>query len=93
MRPPQYRLLGLPRSQSARLLSQPTGNLNRVDADLLSPRTLVAGSMHRPMMPAAMIAVGMLPADVPQNFGYVIDAAQKQAHAPVRSGRSLLCPD
>jgi pimeloyl-ACP methyl ester carboxylesterase len=31
-----------------------------------------------PQVPS-MIAAGTLPADVPQNFGYVVDAAQKQA--------------
>jgi pimeloyl-ACP methyl ester carboxylesterase len=33
-----------------------------------------------PQIPA-MIEAGILPADVPPDFGYVTDAAQKQAHA------------
>jgi hypothetical protein len=37
---------------SARCFPEPAGNLDRVNACLLPPRALVAGAMHRPMMPA-----------------------------------------
>jgi pimeloyl-ACP methyl ester carboxylesterase len=47
----------------------------------LRPLPLVVLSADRPWGPQvpSMIAAGTLPADVPQNFGYVTDAAQKAA--------------
>src|SRR6516164_2425777 len=53
MRPRQWRSLRPSLSQSARRLPEPAGNLDRVDAGLPPPRTLVAGAVHRAMMPAA----------------------------------------
>jgi len=44
--------LGPPPSYSARRFPEPAGNLDRVNACLLPPRALVAGAMHRTMMPA-----------------------------------------
>src|SRR6516162_8165038 len=35
-----------------RRLPEPAGDLDRVDAGLAPPRALVAGAMHRPMMPS-----------------------------------------
>jgi hypothetical protein len=35
------------------LFPEPSGDLERVDAGLLPPRALVAGAMHRTMMPSA----------------------------------------
>lgn len=65
--------------------------LERIDADRsfyqahaappLHPLPLVVLSADRawgPQIPS-MIAAGKLPADVPQDFGYVVDTAQKQA--------------
>src|SRR5262245_59107303 len=43
---------GPPRPRSARRLPEPAGNLDRVSAGLPPPRALVAGAMHRTMMPA-----------------------------------------
>ena len=40
-----------------------------------------------PQIPS-MIAAGTLPADVPQNFGYVTDAAQKEAQETARQARA-----
>ena len=34
------------------LFPEPSGDRERVDAGLTPPRALVAGAMHRPMMPA-----------------------------------------
>src|SRR5262249_22113516 len=53
MRPRQCRGLRRPLSHSARRLPEPAGNLDRVYAGLPPPRALVAGAVHRPMMPAA----------------------------------------
>src|SRR6516165_2071193 len=53
MRPRQWWSLRPSLSQSARRLPEPAGNLDRVDAGLPPPRTLVAGAVHRAMMPAA----------------------------------------
>lgn len=49
----------------------------------LRPLPLIVLSADRPWGPQipSMIAAGTLPADVPPNFGYVADAAQKQAQA------------
>jgi diadenosine tetraphosphatase ApaH/serine/threonine PP2A family protein phosphatase len=44
--------LGPPLSYSASRFPEPAGNLDRVNACLLPPRALVAGAMHRPVMPA-----------------------------------------
>jgi hypothetical protein len=44
--------LGPPLPYSARLFPEPAGNLDRVKAGLSPPRPLVAGAMHRTMMPA-----------------------------------------
>src|SRR5262249_61463885 len=41
-----------PLAHSACRLPEPAGNLDRVDAGLPPPRTLVARAMHRTMMPA-----------------------------------------
>jgi hypothetical protein len=35
------------------LFPEPAGNLDRVDAGLPPPRALVAGAMHRTVMPSA----------------------------------------
>ena len=35
-----------------RLLPEPAGNFDRIDAGLPPPAALVAGAMHRPVMPA-----------------------------------------
>ena len=50
-------------------------------APLLRPLPLVVLSADRPWGPQvpSMIAAGVLPADVPPDFGYVTDAAQKKA--------------
>src|SRR5262249_26247325 len=53
MRPRQWRSLRSPLAQCARRLPEPAGNLDRVDAGLPPPPTLVAGAVHRAMMPAA----------------------------------------
>src|SRR5215472_5604339 len=53
MRPRQCQLSGPPLAQSARLLPEPAGNLDRVNTGLPPPRALVAGAVHRAMMPAA----------------------------------------
>ena len=45
--------MGSPPSQSARLLPKPAGNLDRVDAGLLPPCALIAGTVSRPMMDSA----------------------------------------
>src|SRR5262249_22762333 len=42
-----------PSSYSARLLPEPAGHLDRVNAGLAPPRTLVARAMHRAVMSAA----------------------------------------
>ena len=42
-----------PLAHSARLSPEPAGNLDRLDAGLPPPRALVAGAVHRSMMPAA----------------------------------------
>ena len=42
-----------PLSQRVRLLPEPAGNLDRVNAGLLPPRALVACAVHFPMVPAA----------------------------------------
>jgi pimeloyl-ACP methyl ester carboxylesterase len=67
--------------------------LERIDVDRsfdqiraalpLRPLPLVVLSADRPWGPQipSMIAEGKLPADVPPDFGYVTDAAQKQAQA------------
>src|SRR5215472_347746 len=52
MRPRQCQLSGPPLAQSARLLPKPAGNLDRVNTGLPPPRALVAGAVHRAMMPA-----------------------------------------
>ena len=52
MRPRQWRSLRPPLYQSARHLPEPAGNLDRIDAGLPPPRTLVARAVHRAMMPA-----------------------------------------
>ena len=52
MRPRQCRSSGPPLAQSARLLPELAGNLDRVKASLLPPRALVAGAVHRAVMPA-----------------------------------------
>ena len=66
--------------------------LERVDVDRscdqiraappLRPMPIVVLSADRPWGPQVppMIAAGKLPADVPPDFGYVTDAAQKKAH-------------
>jgi hypothetical protein len=65
--------------------------LERIDVDRsfdqihvalpLRPLPLVVLSADRPWGPQipSMIAEGQLPADIPPDFGYVTDAAQKQA--------------
>jgi pimeloyl-ACP methyl ester carboxylesterase len=47
----------------------------------LRPLPAVVLSADRPVGPQipSMIAAGVLPADVPRDFGYITDAAQKQA--------------
>lgn len=67
--------------------------LERIDVDRsfdqiraappLRPLPLMVLSADRPWGPQipSMIAAGKLPADVPPDFGYVTDAAQKQAQA------------
>jgi hypothetical protein len=47
----------------------------------LRPLPLIVLSADRPWGPQvpSLIAAGVLPADVPPDFGYVTDAAQKQA--------------
>jgi pimeloyl-ACP methyl ester carboxylesterase len=67
-------------------------DLERIDPDLsfeqvraappLGPSPLIVLSADRPWGPQipSLIAAGTLPADVPPDFGYVTDAAQKQAH-------------
>ncbi len=54
-----------------------------LDAAPLSQMPLVVLSADRPWGPQipAMIASGALPADIPPDFGYVTDEAQKQAQA------------
>src|SRR3954467_7318651 len=66
--------------------------LERIDVDrsfdqiraapALRPIPIVVLSADRPWGPQvrSMIAAGKLPADVPPDFGYVVDAAQKKAH-------------
>jgi pimeloyl-ACP methyl ester carboxylesterase len=66
-------------------------DLERIDPDRsfdqvraapsLRPRPAVVLSADRPVGPQvpSMIAAGVLPADVPPDFGYITDAAQKQA--------------
>jgi pimeloyl-ACP methyl ester carboxylesterase len=66
-------------------------DLERIDPDRsfdqvraappLRPRPAVVLSADRPVGPQvpSMIEAGVLPADVPRDFGYIIDAAQKQA--------------
>jgi pimeloyl-ACP methyl ester carboxylesterase len=66
--------------------------LERIDVDrsfdqiraapALRPIPIVVLSADRSWGPQvrSMIAAGKLPADVPPNFGYVVDAAQKKAH-------------
>src|SRR5262249_49132941 len=53
MRPRQWRSLRSPLAQCARRLPEPAGNLDRVNAGLPPPCALVAGAVHRSMMPAA----------------------------------------
>jgi hypothetical protein len=50
-------------------------------ADALHSMSVVVLSADRPWGPQVqtMIAAGKLPADVPWNFGYIVDAAQKKA--------------
>jgi pimeloyl-ACP methyl ester carboxylesterase len=50
-------------------------------ADALRSMPIVVLSADRPWGPQvrSMIAAGKLPADVPSNFGYIVDAAQKKA--------------
>jgi pimeloyl-ACP methyl ester carboxylesterase len=71
--------------------------LERIDVDRsfdqiraappLRPLPLVVLSADKPWGPQlpSMIAAGKLPADVPQDFGYVTDAAQKQAQERLAS--------
>ena len=60
-------------------------------ASPLRPLPLVVLSADRPWGPQvpSMIAAGVLPPDVPPDFGYVTDAAQKQAQARL----ATLVPD
>src|SRR4029077_8668894 len=53
----------------------------------LRPLPLVVLSADKPWGPQlpSMIAAGKLPADVPPDFGYVTDAAQKQAQERLAS--------
>jgi pimeloyl-ACP methyl ester carboxylesterase len=65
--------------------------LERIDADRSGDQIRAAPALHsmpivvlsadRPWGPQvkAMIAAGKLPADVPPDFGYIVDAAQKKA--------------
>ena len=67
--------------------------IERIDMDVsfdqvraapkLRPMKLIVLSADRPWGPQlpAMIEAGTLPADIPPDFGYVTDAAQKQAQA------------
>ncbi len=80
-------------------------DLERIDPDRsfdeiraappLKPIPLVVLSADRPWGPQvpALIANGMLPADVPPDFGYVTDAAQKTAQeklaSPVSNARRI----